>query len=337
MGINRRSFLQSISSAFGALALSPVACGDTPLLSENRAVKTNDKRSNKPSTKSLDMTKDNRSEIREGDDFPVNPIVKPGYRLDFNDEFTADSLDHNKWFPYMLPHWTSRENAAARYAIEDGTLRLMIEEDQPSWKPGHGGEFRASNLQTASFSGAKGSSVGQFPLWPGLTVEQEQENRRLCTPQYGYIETRLKAEATQGYHVALWLIGYGENTYEKGEIVVCEIFGGHDVGQEKSHIRYGIHPWGDPELSDELYEQRIEINAANYHIYAVDWTPDYVDFYIDNKKLRRVMQSPQYPLQFMLGIYERPFELSPVTPNPHWPKVCEVDYIRTYKRIEGGV
>lgn len=39
-------------------------------------------------------------------DFPANPMAKPGYRLEFHDEFAGASLDTDKWLPFYLPQWS---------------------------------------------------------------------------------------------------------------------------------------------------------------------------------------------------------------------------------------
>jgi hypothetical protein len=41
-----------------------------------------------------------------------DPARKSGYRLDFHDEFDGDALDGDRWVPYYLPQWSSREQSA---------------------------------------------------------------------------------------------------------------------------------------------------------------------------------------------------------------------------------
>ncbi|AUX32783.1 MULTISPECIES: hypothetical protein [Sorangium] len=48
-------------------------------------------------------------------DFPANPIEKPGYLLEFHDEFSGPSLDESKWIPCHLPQWCSAREAAANF------------------------------------------------------------------------------------------------------------------------------------------------------------------------------------------------------------------------------
>ena len=146
------------------------------------------------------------------------------------------------------------------------------------------------------------------------------------TPQFGYFETRIKAVPVVGYHIALWMIGF--DAEQAGEIRIFEIHGGN-VGAKQSRVDYGILAWSDPNLHDECFEEVLKINAAEYHIYAVEWTPTHLDFFVDNTKIRTIRQSPQYPMQFMLGVYERPFEILERN-SEDFPRVCEVDYFRGY-------
>jgi Glycosyl hydrolases family 16 len=261
-------------------------------------------------------------------DFSANPKEKPGYHLEFSDEFAGTDLDRAKWFPYMLPHWSSMAAAAARYEINNGSLKLLITEDQEPW---FSGSDRASNLQTGHFSGPKGSDVGQFNVDPKFTlVTEDILNVQTYTPQFGYFETRIKAVPIVGYHVALWMIGF--DAEEAGEIRVFEIHGGQ-ITSERSRIDSGVLRWNDPELREECFEDYLPIDAAQFHVYAVEWTPSRIDFFVDNAKVRTIQQSPQYPMQFMLGVYERPHEI--LEPHRGPARVCEVDYFRGYQPIAG--
>jgi hypothetical protein len=61
------------------------------------------------------------------------------------------------------------------------------------WCPEFDGEVRVSSLQTGVFSGPRGSAIGQHRFSPDAVVREEQEERRLYTPLYGIVETRLRA------------------------------------------------------------------------------------------------------------------------------------------------
>lgn len=265
-------------------------------------------------------------------DFPANPIEKPGYQLEFSDEFDGETLNLNHWLPHYLPQWSSRTQAAARYSLSGHSLRLHIEQDQQPWNPEFDGELRVSSLQTGCFAGPVGSAIGQHRFNKKVTVREAQETQRLYTPQYGYFEVRLKAVPLPGYMVALWMIGFEETPEQSGEICICEIFG-KGMTSRTAEVGHGIHPFGDPTLKDEFHVDTLPIDASGYHIYAVDWTPTHVDFFVDNVKIRTIHQAPQYPMQFMLDIFEFPSQLTAESQPGVWPRVMEVDYLRGYRKI----
>ncbi|HEY0738950.1 MAG TPA: glycoside hydrolase family 16 protein [Herpetosiphonaceae bacterium] len=272
-----------------------------------------------------------------GEDVPANPLEKPGYRLEFHDEFDGSELDRDKWLPFHLPQWSSRERAAANYYLADSTLVLQITEEQQPWCPEFDDQNRCSSLQTGVFSGPPGSRIGQHRFKDACLVREQQTNTRTYTPRYGYFELRAKALDSPTNLVALWMIGYEDAPEKSGEIAIMEIMGEY-VSAESSRVNYGVHPWHDPSLVDEFYEEFLAIDARRYHIYAIEWTPSRIDVYVDNHKLRTIDQSPAYPMQFMLGMYERPDAArGAVFPDPaaSYPKQFVIDYFRAYQPIEG--
>jgi hypothetical protein len=252
------------------------------------------------------------------------------YELEFEDEFTADSLDPAKWVPRYLPHWSSRERSAARYELGDGALRLLIEADQEPWCPELDGQVRVSSLQTGVFAGPVGSGIGQHRFHPDAVVREEQRNVRLYTPRYGRIELRAKALADPSSMVALWLIGYEDEPERSAEICVCEIFG-REVGDDGALVGLGVHPFGDPSIVDDFSKVEVQIDAREFHVYAAEWMPERVAFLIDGRVVKTVDQSPAYPMQLMLGIYEFPTGEGPEPRTSGYPKAFAVDYVRGYR------
>jgi hypothetical protein len=266
-------------------------------------------------------------------DVPPNPLEKPGYRLDFHDDFTAHDLDQTKWIALYLPQWSSRARSKPKYALRDNTLVLQITEDQAPWCPEFDGANRCSSLQTGIFSGSVGSQLGQHRFNTRCVVREQQVNRRTYTPQYGYFELRAKGVHDPSNMVTLWMIGYEDVPEQSAEIAIMEIKGSN-VSSESSRVGYGVHPWSDPTITDAFFDEELPIDATCFHIYAIEWKPTSIDFYVDNQKIRTIHQSPHYPMQFMLGIYE--FS-SPIN-NPQssgYPKEFVIDYFRAYQP-DGG-
>ena len=252
------------------------------------------------------------------------------YEPEFDDHFDGPLLDP-RWLPHYLPQWSSRERSAARYELVDGGgLRLLIEKDQPPWCPELDGDVRVSSLQTGVFAGPLGSDVGQHRFHPRAVVTEAQPEARLYTPQYGRIEVGMRALDDPRCMCALWMIGYEGEPERSAEICVSEIFG-RDVGPAGAKVGMGVHPFGDPRIADEFAAEPLAIDVREPHVYAADWTPEHVAFSIDGEHVKTVGQSPAYPMQLMLGIYEFPDERG--GDRGTYPKVFHVDHVRVSRFV----
>jgi hypothetical protein len=258
----------------------------------------------------------------------LTAILERGYELDVDERFDGPELDPARWLPYHLPQWSSRAQSAARYELADGCLHLLIERDQQPWCPEWDGETRVSSLQTGVFAGAVGSEVGQHRFTSQAVVREAQENVRLLTPQFGVVELRARAVAASEAMVALWMIGYEDRPERSGEICVCEIFG-RDVEDGSALVGMGVHPFGDSTIEDDFEQVRVPIDVREPHEYAVEWAPERVTFFVDGEPVRTVGQSPQYPMQLMLGIYE--FADGPA--DRDYPKRFTIERLRVYRPL----
>jgi hypothetical protein len=93
----------------------------------------------------------------------------------------------------------------------------------------------------------------------------------------------------------------------------------------------GVHPFEDPALSDDFEEVEVPIDVRDWHTYSADWGAERVDWYVDDRHVRTVAQSPTYPLQLMLGIYEFPANGPDERRPSAYPKVFEVDFARGFQ------
>ena len=87
----------------------------------------------------------------------------------------------------------------------------------------------------------------------------------------------------------------------------------------------GIHRFGDPALTEAWAQEDLAIDATAPHDYAAEWTPEHVAFFVDGEHVKTVGQSPDYPMQLMLGVYEFPGE-----EDVEYPHVFRVDHVRGY-------
>jgi len=261
-------------------------------------------------------------------------LDRTGYELEVEDRFDGSVLNELLWIPFYLPQWSSRRASAARYALADGTLRLLIEADQEPWTMEYTAYLRVSSLQTGLFAGAVGSTIGQHHFRKGLVVREAQANRALYTPRYGLFELEARALDDPANMVALWMIGYEDEPNHAAEICICEIFG-RDVGPNHCRIGMGLHPFGDAEIKDEFSAEVVEIDARQSHTYAAEWTPEFVAFYVDDRLIKVVRQSPSYPMQFMLDIFEFADGPGLASSAEKYPKEFVVESFRGYRPTSG--
>lgn len=134
-----------------------------------------------------------------------------------------------------------------------------------------------SSIQTGLFAGPVDSKLGPLRFNPDLVVREAQTNVQLYIPQYGYFECRAKGLATLGNHVSLYMIGYEDTPEKCEEINMFEIFC-QDVSAASTRVGYGLHPWADPNLTDEFYQDPLDLDATKFHVYAHEWTPTTLTF-----------------------------------------------------------
>jgi hypothetical protein len=58
-----------------------------------------------------------------------------------------------------------------------------------------------------------------------------------------------------------------------------------------------------------------------------------VAFFVDHRLIKTVAQSPRYPMQFMLGIYEFPDDGTAPARAHQYPKQFTIDYFRGYQPL----
>ena len=230
--------------------------------------------------------------------------TEPAAALD--ERFTGDTLDPAVWFPYYLPHWSSRAASAADWSIRPDGLHLRIGPDHPRWAPAvHEEPLRVSCLQTGSFAGPVGSAVGQQPFRAGLTVQEAQPTMWGWTPRYGTVEVRMRGTVTARSMIACWLAGIEDRPERSGEVCIAEIFGSA-VSDGHAGVGMGVHAFRDPALVEDFAALRLPLDVAGLHTYTVEWAPGSLRFLVDGDLVRSSDQAPDYPMQLMVGVFDFP-------------------------------
>ncbi|MEN6556824.1 MAG: glycoside hydrolase family 16 protein [Thermoguttaceae bacterium] len=161
--------------------------------------------------------------------------------------------------------------------------------------------------------------------------------------KYGRIEVRAKIPHGRGVWPAIWTLGSDISRVDWpacGEIDIMEV-----VGKEPNHIHGTVH-YG---LGGQHQSDGATITTPkpydDFHIYAVEWTPDRIDFFFDKKKYHSFpidqaganrdnpFRKPHYLLlNFALGgDWGGPIDDSAL------PQQLIVDYVRIYQKNDGTI
>src|SRR2546427_8856936 len=79
-------------------------------------------------------------------------------------------------------------------------------------------------------------------------------------------------------------------------------------------------------LRDDFAAVRLPVDVTGFHVYAADWRPGGVDFFVDGDHVRTVEQAPDYPMQMMIGVFDFPMRPSPAADSRHVP-LFVIDYV----------
>ncbi|MFT4235607.1 MAG: glycoside hydrolase family 16 protein [Microbacterium sp.] len=212
------------------------------------------------------------------------------------DDFAT--FDETRWFPYYLPHWSTRELSRTRFDIGDG-LRLRIDPDQNLWCEGlHEEPLRVSAIQSAAVP-------GQQPFREGLEVHDDYPPFLGFTPVCGEVAVTMSGDVSPRSMFADWLSGVEETPEQSGEICIAEIFGA-DVRRDGVEVGIGIKQRGDPALRQDFLKVELDLDVAEQHTYAACWTPEETVFLVDGRQVRHIAQAPKYPMQLMIGVFDFP-------------------------------
>ncbi|RMH69386.1 MAG: glycoside hydrolase family 16 protein [Gemmatimonadetes bacterium] len=155
---------------------------------------------------------------------------------------------------------------------------------------------------------------------------------------YGRFEARMKMPWGQGLWPAFWLLGANIETVgwpQCGEIDIMEY-----RGQEPTVVHGSLHGPGYSAGAAVTSAYRLT-NArfdTDFHLFAVEWTPDEIRWYLDDQ-LYQVVTPKDTPGEW---VYDHPFYIilnlavggnyvGAPTANTVFPQTLVVDWVRVYQ------
>ena len=177
----------------------------------------------------------------------------------------------------------------------DSELRLTIPPEQGLWCPDDHDPLRVSGIQSGLVS-------GQQPFADGLVVKEPQPTRLGWAPHHGRIEVRARMDLSERSMAAVWMVGLEDEPNRCGEICVFEVF-----GDAPTAMGWACKPVPRPGVELAISSSHAwRSTSPSHHVYAADWRPGRVDFFVDGEHVRAVDEAPDYPMQFMVAVFDFP-------------------------------
>ena len=243
------------------------------------------------------------------------------WRMVFQDEFDGNTQDSSKWVNCYLFVWSTvgcdkTSGTSASWYMPDDVLL--------------GGGTLKLRAQRRTVSGTDGNS---YAYSSGLISSGKDTYDPAVAPrfafQYGFAEMRAKIPAGQGLWSAFWMLQ--ANGQWPWEIDILEVLG-HQPGTAHMTTHYPTPTWDDATSSADYNGPDL---SADFHTYAIEWSPDRLVWYIDGVERKRDTDPshiPHAPMFLMANLQvggDWPGMPDATTP---FPAQLELDYIRVWQQ-----
>lgn len=191
----------------------------------------------------------------------------------FFDDFADQQLNRNKWNLEITGIHNNNElqayvDSPSTTFVVHGAEALGAENGALVIRPQYAPNFKTFDGKQFNFISGRATTSKKFDF------------------SYGTAEARIKLTAGEGLWPAWWMLG-NDNWPETGEIDIMEYIGEADWVSAAVH---GPGYSGETPFVNRLYFNKAN-DATNWHIYAVDWTPDALVFKYDGIVMFRVTKA----------------------------------------------
>lgn len=187
---------------------------------------------------------------------------KKDYKLVWQDNFNGSAIDSTAWTHEVAkPGWVNNEKQ--RYTNGENVVQK-------------GGKL----ILTARYENNEYTSSRMIT-----------RNKRIFT--HGFFEIKAKLPPGTGTWPALWMLG---NDIEEvgwpacGELDIME-----HVGREPGVVFSSIHNSSGHGATPYSGKVKIKRPYDKFHIYAMEWTPEYITFFVDGRKIYHYQPESKNP------------------------------------------
>ena len=247
-------------------------------------------------------------------------VIPEGYKLVWNDEFNEGSeLNSTDWrHEVQKSGWVNNEFQNYVNGSADGKRVTEIADNR---------------LYINCFKGSDGK------IYSGRVYAHENQGWL-----YGIFEARIKLPKGKGTWPAFWMMpcnnDFGANPWPKcGEIDIME-----EVGVNPNYTSSSLHTEKfNHVMGTQITKERLTAGAEDgFHVYRLEWTPDYIKTYVDGKELLKFNNDGKNDVSSWP--FNKPFY---VILNLAWggdwggmkgvdesalPVQMEVDYVRVFQK-----
>ena len=190
-------------------------------------------------------------------------VIPEGYKLVWNDEFNEGSeLNSTNWrHEVQKSGWVNNELQNYVNGSADGKRVTEIADNR---------------LYINCFKGSNGK------IYSGRVYAHETQGWL-----YGIFEARIKLPKGKGTWPAFWMMpcnnDFGANPWPKcGEIDIME-----EVGVNPNYTSSSLHTEKfNHVMKTQITKERQTVGAEDgFHVYRLEWTPDYIKTYVDGEEL----------------------------------------------------
>lgn len=258
------------------------------------------------------------------------PLEKEGYQLVWNDEFNENGKpDSSSW---SYEYGFKRNNELQWYQPENTNMSsgvLVIE-----------GKREKVENEFYDPSSEDWRKRREFAEYTSASIN----TRGKRTFRYGLIEVRAKIDTAMGMWPAIWTLGESKPWPANGEVDIMEFY---QVANQGTILANAA--WANEKMKAVWDEKKIPISyftdqdpdwPQKFHVWAMDWTEDYIKLYLDDELLNEIdlsktlnadgynpFHQPHY-LLLNLAIGSNGGDPSATA----FPRKYELDYVRVYQK-----
>jgi len=255
--------------------------------------------------------------------------------LTFSEEFNGTDYDHNKLSPCF--DWNTggctnsfnkgREHYdPAQITVSNGTAKLTA----------------APLVPPLSSTGCfENQCTYKSGLLSTCRPNANAGTAYLYTFTYGYVESRMKFPATQGFFTAFWMLPADPSYAYRSEVDIVEILGDdprtifmhyHYNNRSQSHaVNQGKGNNGACPVKDY---------GTDFHTFGFDWQPDRVAWYIDGVKCSeftgttaQIENGPQQIIIDLMVDHKWQQDWMVTLQDTTLVRALELDYLRVYQQV----